>query len=276
MSFGHITRRFRFCASHRYFVSDWNEEQNQAAFGLHTSKYGHGHNYILDVTLKGEVNPITGMVINLSEVKKIIGAVVSRFDHAFLNVDLPYFSKIQPTAENVARVFWQLIEPNLPEGVLLHRVRLYTTESVFAEYFGCDDEAVFSKRFVFSATHRLHSDGLKDEENRIVYGKCNNKHGHGHNYEVIVSIRKPVDDITGMTLPLKTLEEKVRNFLKTSLEGKRLDMEVSYFRDKPATSENLIAFIQKGLEQELGPFLHRIKLKETENNFFETGELFDE
>ena len=257
MSFGYITRRFRFCASHRYFVSDWNEEQNQAAFGLHTSKYGHGHNYSLDVTLKGEVNPITGMVINLSEVKKVIGAVVSRFDHAFLNVDLPYFSKIQPTAENVARIFWQLIEPDLPEGVFLHRVRLYTTESVFAEYFGNEDEAVFSKRFVFS-------------------GKCNNKHGHGHNYEVIVSVRKPIDDVTGMTLPLKTLEKKIRNFLKTRLEGKRLDMEISYFRDKPATSENLIAFIHAGLEQELGPFLYRIKLKETENNFFETGETFNE
>jgi len=276
MSFGYITRRFRFCASHRYFVSDWNEEQNQAAFGLHTSKYGHGHNYTLDVTLKGEVNPITGMVINLSEVKKVIGAVVSRFDHAFLNVDLPYFSKIQPTAENVARIFWQLIEPDLPEGVFLHRVRLYTTESVFAEYFGNEDEAVFSKRFVFSATHRLNSDKLKDEENRIVYGKCNNKHGHGHNYEVIVSVRKPIDDVTGMTLPLKTLEKKIRNFLKTRLEGKRLDMEISYFRDKPATSENLIAFIHAGLEQELGPFLYRIKLKETENNFFETGETFNE
>ena len=72
------------------------------------------------------------------------------------------------------------------------------------------------------------------------------------------------------------LEEKVRNFLKTELQGKRLDMEVPYFSDKPATSENLIAFIHAGLEQELGPFLYRIKLKETDNNFFETGELFDE
>ncbi len=276
MSLGYITRRFRFCASHRYFVSDWDEAKNQAVFGSRTSKYGHGHNYTLDVTLKGEVNPVTGMVINLSEVKQIIGAVVNRFDHTFLNVDLPFFSEMQPTAENVARVFWGLIEPDLPEGVFLHRVRLYTTESVFAEYFGEEKEAVFSKRFVFSATHRLHSDRLKVVENQNVYGKCNNEHGHGHNYEVIVSVRKPVDAVTGMTMPLKELEMKVRDFLKTELQGKRLDMEVSYFSDKPATSENLITFIREGLEQELGPFLYRIKLKETNNNFFETGELFDE
>ena len=144
MSLGYITRRFRFCASHRYWVSDWDEERNQAVFGSRTSEYGHGHNYTLDVTLKGEVNPVTGMVINLSEVKQIIGAVVNRFDHAFLNVDLPYFSEMQPTAENVSRIFWRLIEPDLPEGVFLHGVRLYTTESVFAEYFGAEGEAVFS------------------------------------------------------------------------------------------------------------------------------------
>ncbi len=276
MSYGYITRRFRFSASHRYWVSDWSEEQNQTVFGSRTSKYGHGHNYILDVTLKGEVNPVTGMVINLSVVKQIIGTVVSRFDHTFLNVDLPWFSNLQPTAENVARVFWNLIEPALPEGVFLHRIRLYTTESVFAEFFGNDEEAVFSKRFTFSATHRLQSDGLTDVENRDVYGKCNNEHGHGHNYEVIVSIRKSIDSITGMTMPLKEVEKKVRNFLNTELQGKRLDMEVGYFRDKPATSENLITFIRKGLERELGQCLYRVKLKETNNNFFETGELFDE
>ena len=276
MSFGYITRRFRFCASHRYWVSDWTEEKNRAVFGSRTSKYGHGHNYTLDVTLKGEVNPLTGMVINLSEVKRIIGGVVDRFDHAFLNVDLPYFSEIQPTAENLARIFWRLIEPGLPEGVFLHRVRLYTTESVFAEYFGTTDEAIFSKRFVFSATHRLNSDQLKGEENQKVYGKCNNEHGHGHNYEVIVSVRKPIDGVTGMTLPLKELEKAVRDFLKTALQGKRLDMEVPYFSDKPATSENLIVFIRDGLSEKLGPFLHRIKLKETNNNSFETGALFDE
>ncbi|RLE16474.1 MAG: 6-pyruvoyl tetrahydropterin synthase [Acidobacteria bacterium] len=276
MSFGYITRRFRFCASHRYWVSDWSEERNQAVFGSRISKYGHGHNYTMDVTLKGEVNPVTGMVINLSEVKQIIGTVVNRFDHAFLNVDLPYFSKMQPTAENLSRIFWRLIEPGLPAGVFLHRVRLYTTESVFAEYFGDGAEAVFSKRFVFSATHRLHSDGLTDEKNREVYGKCNNEHGHGHNYEVIVSVKKPIDAVTGMTLPLKELERIVRDFLKTELQGKRLDMEVAYFRDKPATSENLIHFIRQGLEEKISAFLYRIKLKETNNNFFETGELFDE
>ncbi|NOZ12074.1 MAG: 6-pyruvoyl tetrahydropterin synthase [Acidobacteria bacterium] len=275
MSFGYITRRFRFCASHRYWVSNWTEEENQAMFGSRTSKYGHGHNYILDVTLKGEVNPVTGMVINLSEVKRIIGAVVKRFDHRFLNVDLPWFSDLQPTAENVARVFWNLIEPGLPAGVFLHRVRLYTTESVFAEFFGDEGEAVFSKRFSFSATHRLQSDSLTEKENRDVYGKCNNEHGHGHNYEVIVSVQQLIDAVTGMTMPLKELEKKVRDFLNTELQGKRLDMEVAYFRNKPATSENLISFIREGLEQKLGPCLYRIKLKETNNNFFETGELFD-
>ncbi len=269
MSIGTITRRFRFCASHRYWVDGWDEARNQEAFGDRTSRYGHGHNYVLDVTLRGEINPDTGMVVNLSEVKRIVGGVVDRFDHKFLNEDLPYFKHMQPTAENLARLFWELIEPDLPEGVFLYRIRLYTTGNVFAEYHGKDDEAVFSKTFTFSATHRLHSPKLSEQENRRVYGKCNNPNGHGHNYILTVYLRRKVDSVTGMTLPMRELERKVRGFLSRELDGKRLDAEVPFFSDKPSTSENLIAFIRNGLEPELADCLWKLKLKETDNNFFE-------
>lgn len=271
MSIGTITRRFRFCASHRYWVENWDEETNLAAFGNRTSRYGHGHNYVLDVTLRGEINPDTGMVVNLTEVKRIVGGVVDRFDHKFLNADLPYFTQMQPTSENLARLFWRLIEQDLPDGVYLHRIRLYTTANVFAEYHGQDDQAVFSKTFSFSATHRLHSPLLDEEKNADVYGKCNNPNGHGHNYILTVYLKRSIDPVTGMTVPMRELDRKVRSFLDEQLDGKRLDAEVPFFKDKPSTSENLILFIQNSLEAELGDTLWKLKLKETDNNFFEMG-----
>jgi len=272
MAIGTITRRFRFSASHRYWVSDWDEARNLEVFGNRTSRFGHGHNYTLDVTLRGDIDPVTGMVINLSEVKRIVGAVVETFDHKFLNEDLPYFDRMQPTAENLARLFWQLIEPGLPTGVFLHRIRLYTTSNVFAEYHGTGDDAVFSKTFTFSATHRLHSDALTDEENARVYGKCNNPNGHGHNYILTVYLRRAVDPVTGMTLPMRELDRRVKDFLQSKLDGKRLNVEVPGLAGKPPTSENLLAFIREELKGRLDGALWKLKLKETENNFFEIEE----
>ena len=271
MEIGTITRRFHFCASHRYWVSDWSEEQNRRVFGNRTTPYGHGHNYMLDVTLRGPIDRETGMVINLSEVKRIVGSVVERFDHKFLNADLPYFENMQPTAENLSRLFWQLIEPGLPDGTYLHRIRLYTTPSVFAEFHGAED-AVFCKTFTFSATHRLHSPLISDERNAKVYGKCNNPNGHGHNYELTVYVRQAPDPVTGMTMPMVELDRTVREFLSGNLEGRRLDKEVPFFEERPATSENILAFVHQELKQKLGQCLWKLKLKETTNNFFEIEE----
>lgn len=275
MTTGTITRRFHFCASHRYWVEAWSEEKNRSVFGRRTTPYGHGHNYMLDVTLKGAIDETTGMVINLSEVKRIVGAVVDRFDHKFLNADLPFFKNRQPTAENLARLFWELIEPDLPEGACLHRIRLYTTPLIFAEYHG-DRSAIFSKTYSFSSTHRLHSEQLTDEENCQVYGKCNNENGHGHNYALTVYVKKPVDPVTGMGIPLVELDRLVKDTVLRELEGKRLDEEVAGLSGKPATSENLLLFIREKLQAGLGSCLWKLKLKETDNNFFEIEEEYHE
>src|SRR6187200_1665911 len=89
----YATRRFEFSAAHRYWRDDWSKEQNERVFGKCTSPYGHGHNYTLDVTVKGRPDPITGMIMNMVELKALVGAVLEAFDHKHLNEDTPFFKQ---------------------------------------------------------------------------------------------------------------------------------------------------------------------------------------
>lgn len=131
-----LTKRVDFAASHRYWNPEWTEERNRSVFGKCTSNYGHGHNYILEVTIEGEVDPETGMIINLYDLKPIINHVLKDFDHKNLNEDNIYFQDKIPTTENIARVFWELIEKQLGKDTKcrLYRIRLYETPDLFVDY----------------------------------------------------------------------------------------------------------------------------------------------
>ena len=137
-----ISRRFDFSSSHRYYREEWSEEENARVFGLCALPNGHGHNYTLEVSVSGEPDPITGMVINLADLKGAVLGVLEGFDHKHLNLDTPYFSERIPTTENLATVLWDEVSaalaarPALPEGWRLARVRLHETEDLFVEYFG--------------------------------------------------------------------------------------------------------------------------------------------
>ena len=131
-----LTKRVTFAASHRYWNPRWSAEKNLQVFGKCTSPYGHGHNYTLEVTLRGEPDPETGMIINLYDLAPIINDVLKDFDHKYLNEDNPYFKELVPTTENIARVLWELLEKKLEQrdGCTLQRVRLYETPDLYVEY----------------------------------------------------------------------------------------------------------------------------------------------
>ncbi len=122
-----------FSAAHTLWRPDWDEARNRAVFGAAASSLGHGHNYELEVTIRGEVDAETGMVIDLKELNEIMRAEIeARFDHRNLNEDTEYFRSTPPTAENLARVIFELLDRALP-GELLHRVRLHPTRDLFVE-----------------------------------------------------------------------------------------------------------------------------------------------
>ena len=133
-----ITRRVEFSASHRCRVEGWTEEQNRAVFGEDANPYGHGHNYVLEVTLDGRVDPVTGMIVDLKDVKQVLNReVVDVMDHRFLNMEVKPFDVVVPTTENVAREIWRRVQPHFSsDTVRLKQVRLYETESLYVEYAG--------------------------------------------------------------------------------------------------------------------------------------------
>lgn len=262
-----ITRRFEFSASHRYWREDWSKERNEQVFGKCTSPYGHGHNYTLDVTVAGVPDPRTGMVVNIADLKAIVGAVLEEFDHRHLNEDTPYFKDRIPTTENIVRVLWDLIAPRLPEGAALERLRLYELNDLWAEYDGADRTS-FARSYVFSAAHRLHASALSDDENRAVYGKCNNPNGHGHNYTLEVTVDGPVDGPTGMVIDLVELDRTVHEVLD-ELDHKHLDREVAGFAGQTSTAENIVVYLWDRLAPRLDGRLAHLKLWETSKNIFE-------
>ena len=127
------TRRFSFSAGHRYWVGDWSAAENERKFGRLTVP--HGHNYTLDVTVRGPIDETTGMVMDLSELKRIVtDAVVERFDHADLNAD-PLFRDRVPTTENIAVAVWGLLAPKI--GVdRLWQVRVWEDPTLYVDYRG--------------------------------------------------------------------------------------------------------------------------------------------
>ena len=130
----YATRKFTFSSAHQYWRPEWSAEDNTRVFGNLTVP--HGHNYVLEVTVRGAVDPATGMVMDLAELKRLVGdLVVSRFDHADLNRDAVFASGAIPTTENLVRAIWDLLVPKLG-GERLHRLRLWEDPTFYVEYFG--------------------------------------------------------------------------------------------------------------------------------------------
>ena len=134
----YITRKEHFNAAHKLCNENWDEAKNLKVFGKCANKNWHGHNYELFVTVKGEVNPDTGFVINLKDLGDLIqNEVTEILDHKNLNLDVPALSGILPSTENIAIFIWKVLNEEIKKlGAQLHCVKLCETENNFVEYFG--------------------------------------------------------------------------------------------------------------------------------------------
>ncbi len=133
-----ITRKVEFSASHVCRNPRLTDQENYALFGAAANPHGHGHNYVLEVTVEGGPDPVTGMVLDLKLLKDILNReVVEPYDHRFLNREVPPFDRVIPTTENVAVEIWNRLQPKLsgPRSKL-HAVRLYETPDLYVDYFG--------------------------------------------------------------------------------------------------------------------------------------------
>jgi len=132
----YLTRKEHFCASHRLFNPKFSEKQNLEIYGKCAYPNGHGHNYELEVTVSGEPDPETGMILDLKKLSDIIEEqILKHVDHKHLNLDVEFLKEVIPTAENLAMVFWDILARRISPGKL-SCVRVYETPNNYAEYRG--------------------------------------------------------------------------------------------------------------------------------------------
>ncbi|MEQ8465450.1 6-pyruvoyl trahydropterin synthase family protein [Coleofasciculus sp. E1-EBD-02] len=270
-----INRRAQFSASHRYWLPELSEAENQQQFGRGAQFPGHGHNYVLFVSLEGDLDEY-GMVQNLSQVKKVIKQeVTSQLDYAYLNHTWLDFQETLPTTENIARVIWQKLAPYLP----LVKIQLFEHPELWADYLGNGMEAYLTVSTHFSAAHRLAHPQLSYDQNCEIYGKCARPNGHGHNYHLEVTVKGEIDPRTGMIVDLGALQKVIDDYVVEPFDHTFLNKDIPYFDQVVPTAENIAIYIRQLLQspiQKLGAKLHKVKLIESPNNSCEvycTGEI---
>ena len=138
----YVTRRFHFSASHRLYKPELTDLENEELYGKCSNPNGHGHNYILEVTLVGDPEPGIGYVIDLKKLKRIVeDELIEKVDHKNLNSDVKFMSRITPTTENIVMKFWEVIEDKVNNKKRkLHSLKLFETENNVVEYKGKNNE----------------------------------------------------------------------------------------------------------------------------------------
>ena len=242
-----LTKRIEFAASHRYHKPEWDAEKNRAMFRACNNDPGHGHNYLLEVTVAGEVDQRTGMVVNLFDLKRILLQVLEEFDHRHLNLDLPYFEQRIPTSENIARVLWDKLKAQRGIGTLT-RICLYEDEDLCADLSaeaGLDVASV-TRRYSFTAVHDGH---------------------RGHTWDLFVTVHGPIDQETGMVTDIVALDRLVKERVLLPFEGRDLRPVLSM---QAVTGECLAKAVWERVSSAIPTgTLQLIKLVQTRDLYYE-------
>ena len=261
-----VSKRLEFSASRRLFDPKLSASENLAVYGEESAaRYGTGRNYVAHFVFSGSVNPETGMLINISEIKSRVGEVLhDGYDHKFLNEDNPAFAEMVPTPENIVRQLYRETEPLFHDSdARLVAVHICETEQRTATFYAngrCDENHWID----FSAARQTMSPHLSKEENEQLFGVAASPFGHGHHYQARVTFDRSNDGGDGAASDvLRQLEE-----LRAELDHKNLNHEVPDLRDRPITTESLAQWIFERLNDGSGA-LARIRLHEREDFFAE-------
>jgi 6-pyruvoyltetrahydropterin/6-carboxytetrahydropterin synthase len=259
-----VSKRLEFSASRRLFFSLWTDSENLAAFGPETAaRYGSGRNYTAYFIFSGRVDPVTGMLINISEIKKRAGEIVDeRFDHKFLNGDNPAFRELPPTAENIAHQLFADVAPSFADVdaklVACHLVETPDRSATF--YF--DGACEGNYWFEFSAARQTMSPRLTAAENQRLFGVAATV--HGHNYRARLTFRKEKAD--GPIVWQRDVDACIKS-LHEEFDHRHLNEEVPGLKDRPITTESLAAYIRQRVATSVS--VHRVRLHERADFFAE-------
>ncbi len=133
----YLTRREHFNAAHKLAVPGWSEEKNLEVFEECANPNWHGHNFVLYVTIKGQPDPTTGLLMNVKDLSHLIKQhIIQKVDHKNLNLEVDFLEGLNPTTENLAKGIWQELAPIFKEGIELHRIQIFETENHYVDYYG--------------------------------------------------------------------------------------------------------------------------------------------
>ena len=242
-----LTKRIEFAAAHRYHRPEWDEAKNRAVFGRCYNPPAHGHNYLLDVTVSGEVDPKTGMVLNLFDLKRVLLSVLEEFDHKNLNLDMPYFADRIPTSENLALVLWTKLAEQKDIGVL-HAIRLYEDEDLYADVTRTEgpDSAAVTRRYSFATVQ---------EGNQ------------GREWDCFITVQGTIDAVTGMVTDLGVLDRLVQEVVLSRYNCRDLRHVAA---GKVVTGEDLAQQIWHDLVSKITPSrLSRVHLVQSRDLSFD-------
>lgn len=235
-----------------------------------------GHNYVCELTVAGSIDPVTGMVVNITDVDAVLKAqVVHLLDGVVLDSDIATFCATLPTPENIARFIWDACADRLPSTCRLHGVTLYWKPTGWVSIRKNRTAMLtVTRAYDFSASHRLHAPSLGDQENQAIFGKCNRVNGHGHNYEVEVTVAGDADPSTGRVISPDLLDRMVEEEVLTPFDHRHLNLDVPEFAETNPTSENLTRVIWDRLAARWGrepvsARLYRVTVRETARNYFD-------
>lgn len=242
---------------------------------------GRGHDYLCELTVGGMIDPQTGMVVNIKDIDAVLKShVVGLLHGKLLDQDVPELRGALPTPETLVRFIWNRCARALPLESRLARVTLWSTPTLKCELSTVPTDLelpmlTITQTYDFSASHRLHSLTLSNEENAEIFGKCNWENGHGHNYEVEVTLAGEPDPETGLLADWEKLDRAVDETVLKPYDHKHLNYDTEDFRQLNPTSENLTKVVWDNLSRRLGPDdlgsarLYRVAVRETARNYFE-------
>ena len=266
-----------FSAAHAYWFADRTDEENRAIFGKWASRWGHGHNYEVELSVAGQLDEATGMVVNITDVDKALKRALKPLHDKHLTYEVPYFATHAPTTENIVRFLAEQFNAEFTDpAARLTKIIVWETPTLSASMDF--DESTESNTMVcltrcldFAAAHRLHAPGLSETDNLAIFGKCNNPRGHGHNYGVEVTVVGEPDSLTGMIVDLVALDKVLDTEIMQRFDHKHLNDDTEDFATTNPTSENLTVAIWQHLENKIpAPArLKRVVVRETDRNFFE-------
>jgi 6-pyruvoyltetrahydropterin/6-carboxytetrahydropterin synthase len=219
------------------------------------------------------------MVVNIKRVEEMLrDRVIERLDGRSLNDEIAEFKLSPPSTENLVLWIWRELEPccnALAGHPTLTSVRLAESDLLYGELvrYGTESEPnmTITRIYEFAAAHRLHVEALSGEENRDLFGKCNNPAGHGHNYVLEVTVTGDPDPRTGMLVDIEALDDAVQELVLDRYDHRNLNCDVPELQGLVPTSEVVATCIYEQLSGKLPAKLSRIRLHETARSIFEVS-----